>query len=136
MTNKNFIIIGDSHVAHLVSGFKTLTTRSVTDLSSSGCIPFRNVDRYDSRYIPDACVETMNVALDSVISAKTDAVGNSLKYGPVYLNGTSFNGKDVAGLKGLKLHWSQIGQSRINRKYSRLACEKRYENYHKSKIHK
>lgn len=99
--NKNFIIFGDSHAAHLLDGIKEVTTGNVTDLTSPGCLPLRNVDRYDHRFAPGKCVNTMNGFLDRIIKDDSDAVILISAMGPVYLDGTTFLGKDKDRTTGL-----------------------------------
>jgi peptidoglycan/LPS O-acetylase OafA/YrhL len=97
----NFVILGDSHGAHLVSGISSITTGGVRNYTSGGCIPFRNVDRYDSRYLPGECAKKINSWLDIVIQENPKAVIILSSMGPVYLDGVPFNGKDDARVTGL-----------------------------------
>jgi peptidoglycan/LPS O-acetylase OafA/YrhL len=101
ITSKNFIILGDSHGGHLISGISSATTGSVTNYTSGGCIPFRNVDRYDSRFVPGECAKKINSWLDLVIKEDPEAVIILSSMGPVYLDGVPFNGKDYARVTGL-----------------------------------
>jgi len=100
-TSSDFIIIGDSHGEHLIYGLETVTSGQVTDFTSAGCIPLRNVDRYDSRFIPGTCVTKMNGFLDRIILENPDAVVILSSMGPVYLDGTSFKGIDEDRVTGL-----------------------------------
>jgi peptidoglycan/LPS O-acetylase OafA/YrhL len=100
-TDKNFVIVGDSHGGHLVPGFASITKGNVQDLTSPGCIPFRNVDRYDSRFTPGDCAKKINYWLDQVINADQDAVIVLSTMGPIYLDGIPFKGKDIARVTGL-----------------------------------
>jgi hypothetical protein len=101
VTNRNFIVLGDSHANHLIMGIRTITSGTVQDLSSDGCIPFRNVDRYDSRYIPGACARIVNKHLNRVAAEDPDAIIVLSSMGPVYLDGVAFKGKDTARVTGL-----------------------------------
>jgi peptidoglycan/LPS O-acetylase OafA/YrhL len=101
LTDQDFIIIGDSHGGHLVSGISSATTGEVSSRTSMGCIPFRNVDRYDSRFKPGECARQVNQFLDDVIFENPDAVVVLSSMGPVYLDGVPFNGKDFARVDGL-----------------------------------
>lgn len=99
--NKKFIVLGDSHAHHLIRGIRTITSGRVEDLSSDGCIPFRNVDRYDSRYIPGACARLVNKHLDRIVREDPDAIIVLTSMGPVYLDGVTFKGKDTGRVTGL-----------------------------------
>lgn len=101
ITNENFILLGDSHAEHLIGGLSSLTTGLVSNKTSGGCIPLRNVDRYDSRFIPGDCARTMNEFLDQIIKNDADATLILSSMGPVYLEGTPFAGKDKARVSGL-----------------------------------
>jgi peptidoglycan/LPS O-acetylase OafA/YrhL len=94
-------VIGDSHARHLVSGLENLNSGAVVNMSSSGCIPFRNVDRYDFRFEVGACVRTMNAHLDVLKEIGEPSIIILSSMGPVYLDGTTFNGKDKARVTGL-----------------------------------
>jgi peptidoglycan/LPS O-acetylase OafA/YrhL len=101
LTDQNFIVIGDSHGGHLVSGISSATTGEVLSKTSMGCIPLRNVDRYDSRFKPGECARQVNQFLDEVIFENPDAIVVLSSMGPVYLDGVPFNGKDFARVNGL-----------------------------------
>jgi hypothetical protein len=90
LTNKNFIVLGDSHAEHLISGIKSITSGDVTQLTSGGCIPFRDVDRYDSRFPPGACAKTVNSWLDGLLKDDAESIIVLTSMGPVYLDGTPF----------------------------------------------
>jgi peptidoglycan/LPS O-acetylase OafA/YrhL len=96
----NIAVIGDSHGAHLVPGLETVTEGSVTDLTGVGCLPLRNVDRYDSRFVPGECAEAMNAALDQIIQTENPTLVILSSMGPVYLDGTTFRGKDEERVTG------------------------------------
>tara|TARA_B110000503_G_scaffold98713_1_gene147918 strand:+ start:274 stop:2196 length:1923 start_codon:yes stop_codon:yes gene_type:complete len=97
----DFIIIGDSHAGHLVSGIASITTGSVQTYVSTGCIPFRNVDRYDSRFVPGECAKRINSWLDKVIHDDPKAIIILSSMGPIYLDGIPFKGKGFARVTGL-----------------------------------
>lgn len=99
--NTDIYVIGDSHAAHLISGFKEVTRGKVANFTSPGCIPFRNVDRYDYRFEVGACAKTMNGFLDEILGTTEDAVVVLSTMGPVYLDGTTFMDKDPDRVKGL-----------------------------------
>jgi peptidoglycan/LPS O-acetylase OafA/YrhL len=103
LTNVNLpiYVIGDSHAGHLVSGLETLNSGAVVDMSNGGCIPFRNVDRYDFRFEVGACARTMNAHLDALKEIGEPSIVILSSMGPVYLDGTPFNGKDYARVTGL-----------------------------------
>lgn len=100
-TSENFIVLGDSHGAHLISGLKAVTTGNVLDYTSNGCIPFRNVDRYDSRFVAGDCARKVNEFLAQLSRDDPDAYVIISSMGPVYLDGTPFNGKNRERVTGL-----------------------------------
>ena len=99
-TDRNFVVLGDSHAGHLVSGLRSITSGTVSDYSVMGCIPFRDVDGYDYRSKPGECVRRANNALNKAIKDAPTAIIVLSLMGPVYLDGTAFNGKDVARVTG------------------------------------
>jgi peptidoglycan/LPS O-acetylase OafA/YrhL len=101
LTDRDFIVIGDSHGGHLVPGITSVTTGAVSSRTSMGCIPLRNVDRYDSRFTPGECARQINRFLDNVIFENPEAIVVLSSMGPVYLDGIPFNGKDFARVDGL-----------------------------------
>jgi hypothetical protein len=101
ITNENFFVLGDSHAEHLVAGIQSITTGKVTALVSAGCIPFRNVDRYDSRLPKGECAKKSNMWLDEVLKIDPKATVILTSMGPVYLEGTAFKGMDTARVTGL-----------------------------------
>lgn len=101
MTNRDFIVIGDSHGGHLISGLRSITSGKVAAYTEGGCIPFRNVDRYDYRLIPGECATKVNRSLDKIVAKNPDAILLLSSMGPVYLDGTAFKGKDMDRVTGL-----------------------------------
>lgn len=101
ITDKNFIVLGDSHGGHLISGLTSITTGKVQNFTSSGCIPFRDVDRYDSRSTPGECAKKINAWLNQIINDDPRSTIVLSSMGPVYLDGTPFKGKDLARVTGL-----------------------------------
>ena len=101
LTSERFVVLGDSHGGHLVSGLRSVTSGTVTAYTSGGCIPFRNVDRYDSRFARGECARKVNAYLDKLIAEDPSAIVILSSMGPVYLEGTAFNGKDQARVTGL-----------------------------------
>lgn len=99
--SRDIIVLGDSHGDHLVSGLSAITKGEVQNLTSSGCIPFRDVDRYDSRFRPGECSKFMNFHLDSLLAKDPDALIVLSTMGPVYIEGTTFRGHDKARVTGL-----------------------------------
>jgi peptidoglycan/LPS O-acetylase OafA/YrhL len=100
-SDRDFIVLGDSHGEHLVPGLASITTGTVRNLTSGGCIPFRNVDRYDARFRPGECVGKINAWLDRIIREDPSAIIVLSSMGPIYLEGTPFRGKDFARVTGL-----------------------------------
>jgi peptidoglycan/LPS O-acetylase OafA/YrhL len=98
---ENIWVIGDSHAGHLVSGLKKITNGEVRKLTSPGCIPFRDVDRYDSRFKKGACPKKMGAYLDELIRIDPNAIVILSSMGPVYLDGTTFKGKAPERIAGL-----------------------------------
>lgn len=94
-------VVGDSHGEHLIHGLSHATTGQVKGILSPGCIPLRDVDRYDYRFRPGDCARTMNAALDKVIAEDPKALIILASMGPVYLDGATFKGKDPARITGL-----------------------------------
>jgi hypothetical protein len=115
LTSENFVIIGDSHGGMLESGIRSITTGTVTNFTSSGCVPFRNVDRYDSRFVPGACAKQINSWLDSLNNEDPNAIIILASMGPVYLDGTAFKGKDKARTIGSGLEL--ITDKRVKNRY-------------------
>lgn len=101
LSNANFIVLGDSHGGHLIPGLRSVTSGTVEDLTSNGCVPFRNVDRYDTRFVPGDCAKSTNAKLDTIIRRDPSAVVLLSSMGPVYLDGLPFKGKDLARVQGL-----------------------------------
>ena len=99
-TNVPIYVVGDSHAGHLISGLEILNKGAVVNMSSDGCIPFRNVDRYDFRLEVGACTRTMNAHLDALKIIDEPSVVILSSMGPTYLDGTPFNGKDYARVTG------------------------------------
>jgi peptidoglycan/LPS O-acetylase OafA/YrhL len=111
----DIFVLGDSHAAHLVRGLTEITTGDVHNRTMVGCIPFRDVDRYDSRFQPGDCVKAVNSLLDEVIALDPDAIVILSTMGPVYIDGTTFKGKDEARVTGLGVEL--ISDKRIKDRY-------------------
>ena len=100
-TDVPIYVIGDSHANHLISGLEILYKGAVVNMSSSGCIPFRDVDRYDFRSEVGACARTMNAHLDKLKAIDEPSIVILSSMGPAYLDGTPFKGKDYDRVTGL-----------------------------------
>lgn len=98
--NDPFYVMGDSHAGHLTNGLERATKGAVIDMSSLGCIPFRDVDRSDARFEVGNCARTMNSFLDRLASIDEESYVVLSSMGPVYLDGTPFMGKDLARVNG------------------------------------
>ena len=96
----NFHVLGDSHAGHLISGLKAITSGKVTDLTGGGCIPFRNVDRHDSRVEVGFCAERVNDFLDQLANTNVESTVVISTMGPIYLDGTTFKGKHPKRVEG------------------------------------
>ena len=116
LLNNNFIVLGDSHGSHLISGIEQITSGTVVNYTETGCIPFRNVDRYDSRFVKGACAIKINQHLDKIQNSDPNAVIILSSMGPIYLEGTAFKGKDKARVTGLGIEL--ISDKSITNKYS------------------
>jgi len=94
------MLLGDSHAAHLIPGLKKYFDGDVADYTESGCIPFYDVDRYDSRFIQGACAKSMNLALDYFVSNQrmTGIILSSM--GSAYLSGEAFNNTGTERVRG------------------------------------
>jgi len=97
------LLLGDSHALHLAYGLEKQLGRLISSRSFPGCIPFYNVDRYDSRFDPPPgeCAKTMNkelAAFERDGQLRTIILSTM---GPVYLDGTPFKGKNSARVTGM-----------------------------------
>jgi DNA-binding ferritin-like protein (Dps family) len=77
-----------------MDGFKYFNKNKVYKLTDNGCIPFKNVDRYDYRIKPGLCVHQVNKRLRKISEIKEKAILIFSSMGPVYLENTAFNNKD------------------------------------------
>jgi len=94
------MVLGDSHAPRLFYGLKEYFGSDIAVKSFMSCIPFYNVDRYDSRYEPRYCSTSINNALkDFENNPKMNTI-ILMSMGPVYLTGETFKGKDPARVKG------------------------------------
>ena len=98
--NENIWLIGDSHANHLVTGIKIITTGKIFNNTSNGCIPLRNVDRYDDRFLPYQCSNFINETLDNIIAKDPSGYILLSSMVPVYLEGKTFRNKDLKRIKG------------------------------------
>lgn len=101
VTDKTFMVIGDSHADDIRRGLETLTSGKVINLTSNGCIPLRDVDRYDYRFAKRSCSDSTNAHLDFLLTEDPEAIIVLGSMGPVYLDGTGFGPIDDARVKGL-----------------------------------
>ena len=94
------MLVGDSHADHLFFGLATRLGSRISNDTSPGCIPFFNVDRYDSRFAPGRCAQLMNDTLERFIDddAKKTIILSTM--GPVYLDNTPFRGKEPERVEG------------------------------------
>lgn len=93
-------VMGDSHAGHLNYGLTILTNGYAKLFDSSGCIPFRDVDRYDYRFNPGACAVHTNKTLDHIINSEHIKIVILSTMGPVYLDNTAFQNQGMARVKG------------------------------------
>jgi len=101
MQNKKILLLGDSHAGHLASGLRTIYGDQIMIRSFAGCIPFYNVDRFDSRFTPGYCTKNINQQLNIFESDDSYELIILSTMGPVYLDGTVFKVGDVARVTGL-----------------------------------
>jgi len=101
--NDDVWVLGDSHADHLIYGLKNVSSGTIKDFTSNGCIPLRNIDRYDSRTTKGECVKAMNSYLDRILQEDPKAIILISSMGPVYLDGTTYKGKGKARIKGLNV---------------------------------
>ncbi len=98
--NQDIWVLGDSHAEHLLHGLANVTEGKVKNMTSGGCLPLRDVDRYDFRFEQGSCASKMAGHLDNVLKHEPKAIILLSGMGPVYLDGTTFKGKDKARIKG------------------------------------
>lgn len=89
-------IVGDSHAGHLGYGMLVKTNGGIKMYESAGCIPLRDVDRYDYRFTVGGCAAHTNASLDDIINNKTIDTVILSTMGPVYLDNTAFQQQDLA----------------------------------------
>ena len=94
------MLLGDSHAQHLTLGLRVKLGTRIGNYVSHGCIPFYNVDRYDSRYTPGECSQKTNAQLEKFEQSKTLRTIVLSTMGPVYLDNTAFNNKHPARVHG------------------------------------
>jgi peptidoglycan/LPS O-acetylase OafA/YrhL len=94
------MLLGDSHAGHLDHGLRKLLGNTLADHTDAGCLPFDDVDRYDSRFPPGACARKMREALDLLLSRPAMDTVIMSTMGPVYLDNTTFRGTDPARVVG------------------------------------
>ena len=99
---KDIYVIGDSHGSHLIYGLKKITSGRVIDLTQNGCIPHRNLDRYDSRMKQGSCLKIISKNLDLLSQVNSESIVIFSSMGPVYLDAKPFKGKDKARILGQK----------------------------------
>ena len=99
--NKKIMLLGDSHAGHLATGLQKIYGDQITIRSFAGCIPFYNVDRYDSRFTPGNCAKKINHQLNIFESDDRYELIIFSTMGPVYLDGTTFKDGDIARVTGL-----------------------------------
>jgi peptidoglycan/LPS O-acetylase OafA/YrhL len=102
----NIMLIGDSHAAHLATGLKLYLDDLTADYTYPGCIPFFNVDRFDSRFTPETCIKKLAETLSFLEKSKRFKSVIMSSMGPVYLEGTAFNGQGIERVTGLGVNLS------------------------------
>jgi peptidoglycan/LPS O-acetylase OafA/YrhL len=89
-------VIGDSHAGHLSYGLSVLTGGRTIMKDSGGCIPFRDVDRFDYRFKVGGCATHTNNALNEIIKSAPIKTVVMSTMGPVYLDNTAFQKQGLA----------------------------------------
>jgi hypothetical protein len=97
----HIMLIGDSHVDHLYPGLSAKLGSAIANHMGVSCIPFYDVDRYDSRIVPGTCSKAMNKALDLFVATPRFDTLVMGSMGPVYLSGEAFKGKAAARVEGM-----------------------------------
>lgn len=87
----NIIVVGDSHARTLLYGLNQITSGFVKDITSNGCIPLLNIDRWDSRFKQGQCSTFITAELEKVLIEDPKAILILNSMGPVYLEGTAYN---------------------------------------------
>jgi hypothetical protein len=100
---KTIALIGDSHAKQLNYGLNVLSDGKIEDMTGPGCIPFRNIDRYDFRYKPGDCSKHTNKSLNKIIASKEIDTVIMGTMGPVYLDNTAFQNQDEDRIKKQKV---------------------------------
>jgi hypothetical protein len=95
------MLLGDSHAGHLAYGLRNFFGESLVTRSFDGCIPFYNVDRYDSRFIPGECARNINQQIAEFEVDENYELIVLSTMGPVYLDGTPFKGSGMSRVTGL-----------------------------------
>lgn len=95
------MLLGDSHAEHLAYGLEYKLGTGILTRWGPGCIPFLNVDRYDSWIERGTCAKKMRKFLTEF--ENDDALDTLVlsTMGPVYLDGTPFRGFGAARVEGL-----------------------------------
>ncbi|MBN8615320.1 MAG: acyltransferase [Deltaproteobacteria bacterium] len=97
------MLLGDSHANHLDAGLRASLGDRLLNLSSPGCLPFYDVDRYDLRMRPGECPRLMREALDLLLSRPDIDTVVMSSMGPVYLDDTTFRGTAPARVRGQRV---------------------------------
>ena len=101
------MLVGDSHAGHLEIGLQNAADGRILNRSSTGCIPFLGLDRYDALSRPGACLYAIRSALDEFVV--TPDVRNLVlaSMGPVYLDGSSFRNQPDRRTRGLVVAYEE-----------------------------
>jgi peptidoglycan/LPS O-acetylase OafA/YrhL len=86
--NKEYLIIGDSHADKLSFGLNYITAGRVLRKHGGGCLPFRDITRWDSRFSKYNCSSFINMELDKLKNNPQIHSVILTSMGPVYLDGT------------------------------------------------
>jgi hypothetical protein len=100
LASKRALLLGDSHAGHLLFGLNGVFKETL-NLSSAGCIPFLNIDRFDDRFVPGDCAKKMTDGLNKWAKEEDFDYLLLSSMGPTYIIGDSFRDTDLARVKGL-----------------------------------
>ena len=104
-TNSKVAVIGDSHAGHLVTGLKKeLGVEYVSYYTENGCIPFYNLDSYDSRGKPGECMNLMNLNLEAVQKSNAQIIVMT-SGGPSNLSNEGFLGRNDPRIIGRVMNY-------------------------------
>lgn len=97
---KNTLLIGDSHAKSLEFGLNLVTNGRIVSRTGAGCIPFRDITRWDARFEKYKCSNYINNAINEVLNNEEIINIIMTSMGPVYLENSPFYTSDESTIKG------------------------------------